>query len=144
MEESDINSTKNKLFQKAFDQNLIARHNQGAPAVPLHQHQQFVNSDNPLGPPLSINLSTTDSGIEHAGFDYSFPQNQGGGQVTIGGDIMPSYTTESAGFLTGGTIQNNHPTEYQLRLGYENPNWKINVNHGTRGLGGGFNTRMQF
>ena len=141
MEESDINSTKNKLFKKAFD---IASHNQGVPVVPQHQHQQFVNSGNPLGPPLSINLNTTADGIEHAGFDYRFPQNQSGGQVKIGGDVFPGYTTEGPGFFPGETIENKHPTDYQLRFGYGNKNYQFNLNHGTRGFGGGINTQMQF
>lgn len=74
MEDSDINSTKNKLFQKAFE---VASHNKGVPVpvVPMHQHQQFNNSGNPLGPPLSIDINTTDGALEGAGFKYRFRIN---------------------------------------------------------------------
>ena len=143
MEESDINSTKNKLFQKAFE---VASHNPGVPVLPEHQHQgQFVNSGNPVGPPLSIDINTTDGALEGAGFKYRFPQNQSGGQFNIGGSYEPGYSTSSPGFFPGETIENEVPMNYRVNAGYGNKNWNLNWSHGNqRGHGINLNTNMQF
>ena len=144
MEESDINSTKNKLFQKAFE---VASHNGGVPVpvFPMHQHQQFNNSGNSLGPPLSIDINTTDGALEGAGFKYRFPQNQSGGQFNIGGSYEPGYSTSAPGFYPGETIENEVPMNYRINAGYGGKNWGINWSHGNnRGHGVNLNTNMQF
>jgi len=125
MEDLELDNTKKKLFQKA--------------AIDATQNQAQFAGPPSLGPPLSINLNTTEGGIENAAIDYRFPQNQSGGQFTVGGTIAPGYETE---VFPGQTM--SLPTNHRVYAGYGNNNYRINLSHGTRGFGGGVNAQMQF
>ena len=126
MEDLELDNTKKKLFQKAIE---VANHDgsTGAAVVPQHQHQDQFAGPPSLGPPLSINLDTTDGGIEHAGVNYRFPQNQSGGQFSV-----------------GETMEHNVPTNYRVNAGYGTPNYQLNFSHGTRGYGVNLRSQMQF
>ena len=142
MEDPVLNNTKKKLFQKAVE---VASHDgAGVPVVPAHQHQAQFAGPPSLGPPLSINIDTTDGGIEQAGINYRFPRNQSDGQFTVGGNIEPGYGTTVPGFFPGETIQHDVPTSYRVNAGYGTPNYQLNFSHGTRGYGVNLNSRMQF
>ena len=140
MEELDINSAKNKLFKKAYE---VASHNPGAVGGVVPQHQgQFADSGNPLGPPLNININTTDGALEGAGFNYNFGPDR---QFNVGANYEPGYSTSSPGFFPGETIENEVPMNYRVNAGYGNKNWNLNWSHGNqRGHGINLNTNMQF
>ena len=125
MEESDINSTKNKLFQKAFD---IASHNQGA--------QQLVPMQVEVGTPLNWNIDLNESGIEQGNINYNFPQNKSGGNWSTGFEVRPGYSQEIPGMFPGAPgMSHDIPTEYRGGIRYQTPNWTGGVTYGTRGTG---------
>jgi len=119
MEESDINSTKNKLFQKAFD---IASHNQGA--------QQLVPMQ--VGTPLNWNIDLNESGIEQGNINLNLP----GGNWSTGVEVRPGYTQKVPGMYPGAPgMSQDIPTEWRGGVKYRGDNWTGGVTYGTRGAG---------
>ena len=112
----------------------VASHQLGA-----QQGQGVVNQQMPpmqVGTPLNWNIDLNEGGIEQGNINYNFPQNQSGGNWSVGAEVRPGYSQELPGMWPGAPGMNQDiPTEYRGGVRYRGNNWTGGVTYGTRGTG---------
>lgn len=94
--------------------------------------QQFAPMQ--VGPPLNWNVDLNEGGIEQGNINYTFPQNNSGGQWSTGVEVRPGYSQPIPGMYPGAPgMTQEIPTEYRGGVKYQTPNWSGGVTYGTRG-----------